>query len=609
MHGDLQVLSELGLLFGVAVALAWVGARFKVPAVVAYLATGVLLGPPGLGFLADVHDLEVLAELGVILLLFTIGLEFDLATLRRAWRAIVLGGGLQVLGTTALVTLIALVLGQDLPQAVVWGFLIALSSTAVVLRLIEDRGDTGKPHGRLITGVLIFQDLCIVPMMMLVPILAGKGTGAWGFVWVLLSAVLVVASVLAGSRLVLPRLMRIIARDANRELFFLSVLAVGGILAWMVSLTGLSFALGAFLAGVALAETQYSHQAMADVIPLRSVMMCVFFVTIGMLFDPAAVMAAPWLVLALFLAIGLVKLGVGAAAFVALRFPVRTAVVAAASLAQVGEFSLVLAGTAKAEGLLSAGEEGAFLAAAIFTIALTPLVVAQTPAAVDSSKALRLASRIIDGKEGPPSLDGPPPQEPHVIVAGLGVGGRTVVDALERVGIPVTIIELNPDTVLLERSRGRRVVYGDIVADEVLRHAGLARALAVVIVISKHDVAHAAALRIHSLNPDVPVVLRTRFAADEGAIRAEGLEVVSEEFSGAITMAATVLRRLGITHWEDIVGAQIDAHEQLGIDDEGDLGVPPRGLAALRLSRPAGEAPPPPADPVHDTSPVDEPPR
>jgi CPA2 family monovalent cation:H+ antiporter-2 len=597
MHADLSVLADLGALLAVAVALAWIGARFRIPAVVAYLATGVVLGPPGLGLLGHDASLETLAELGVILLLFTIGLEFDLGTLRRMWRAVLLGGGLHVLATTAVVTVLAGGFGLSWGAAVVWGFLVALSSTAVVLRLIEDRGESAQPHGRLVTGVLIFQDLCIVPMMMIVPMLGGKGGGPWEIAGVFAAAILMVVAVLAGSKLVLPRVMRLIARDANRELFLLSVLAVGGMIAWLVSLTGLSFALGAFLAGVALAETQYSHQAMADVVPLRSLMMCVFFVAIGTLLDPAAVAAAPGLVVALFLAIGLVKLGVGAAVFLALRFPVRTALVAAAALAQVGEFSLVLAGKAQVVGLLTVGEERAFLAAAILTIAITPLVVAQSPRAVDSSRALRMAARLLDGREEPPVAEGGPADAPHVIVAGLGVGGRTVVDAVERVGLPVTIVEMNPDTVLAERARGRTVVYGDVMSDEVLAHAGIERALAVVIVISKRELAHEAARHVHRLRPGVPVILRTRFASDEGAIRAEGLEVVSEEFSGAVTMAATVLRRLGHAEWEQVVEALIDAHERLGVDDEGSLGAPPVGVATRRLSEPAGgRAEPAPGD-------------
>ena len=592
MHADTQVLNELGLLFGAAVALAMLGARFRIPAVLAYVFAGVVLGPPGFGLLAESQALELLAEVGVILLLFTIGLEFDLGTLARAWRAILLGGGLQVGGTTLVVAAVASVLGAAPGAAITWGFLVALSSTAVVLRLIEDRGETLAPHGRLATGVLIFQDLCIVPMMMVLPALAGDGDGVGSVFMLGVRAIGVVALVLLLSRRIVPPLMGIVARQGNREVFLLAVLAVGGLVAWAVSLTGLSFALGGFLAGVVLADTQFSHQAMADVLPLRAVMMCVFFVGIGMLLDLDAVAAQPGLVFGLFFAIVVAKSAIAAAAFVLLRFPVTVAAIAAASLAQVGEFSLVLAGAAREVGLLSVDQERAFLAAAILTIAVTPLVVTRSPAVVSHSRALRAASRLLDGREAPDIVTGTAPTSPHVIVAGLGVGGRTLVDALERVDIPVTIIELNPDTVSQQRALGRHVVYGDIRADEVLRHAGLATARAVVLAISRHDLEEEAVERIHALRPDVTIVVRTRFASDEGSLRARGLDVVSEEFAGAVTMAGLVLRRLGVSSWDDHVSALLDEHETLGVGDEGHLGPPPeQHLAATRLSRPRDTPP------------------
>jgi CPA2 family monovalent cation:H+ antiporter-2 len=546
MHADVTFLSEIGLLLAVAVVLALVGARFRVPAVLAYLVSGVVAGPAGLDLIVHTHDLTALAEFGVVLLLFTIGLEFDLATLRRSWRSILLGGGLQLLGTIAVVAGFVRLFGNPWNQAVVWGMLVALSSTAVVLRLLEDRRETATPKGRLITGVLIAQDLAIVPMVMILPLLSGTGDDlGLGLVWVVVRAILIIAGVVVLSRLVVPRLFKAVARDTPREVFLLAVLATGGIVAWLVSFAGLSFALGAFLAGVVLADTEYRHQAMTDVIPMRSVMMCVFFVGIGMLFDPSTLITTPGPVIGAFLAIGVVKLAVALGGFLLLRYPVPVALVAAASLAQVGEFSLILAGAAQETGLLTAAEEQAFLAAAILSIAITPLVVNRAPR-MEQSRAVLMAERLLDPVNAPPVVpDDDSHPAGHVIVAGLGFGGRAVIDALESHDVPTTIIELNPDTVAEERARGRRVVYGDLGSPEVLSHAGLEDALAVVITISDPDAAHRAATDL-AREHGVPVLLRTRWASDADELQRHALEVVSEEQAGAMVLAMRVLKRVGI---------------------------------------------------------------
>nr|MBA2322306.1 cation:proton antiporter [Deltaproteobacteria bacterium] len=342
MHTDLGPFADLGLIFSVAVVIALGFSRLGLPPVLAYLGTGLLLGPSGFGLVGHTASLAVFAEVGVILLLFTVGLEFSLETMRRSWRAVLLAGGLQVSATVLASLAVGRMIGIPAQQAVAWGFLVSLSSTAVVLRLLDARGESMAAHGRLVTGVLIFQDLCVVPMMMLLPILAGKGGGILSVGLALGKSALIVGAILVGTRILVPRIMRIVARTRNREVFLLAVLAVGGITAYLTSLTGLSLALGAFLAGMILADTQYSHQALADVVPLRAVMMCVFFVTIGMLIDLETVAAEPAVVTALFLSILFGKFFITTLAGIALRFPVRIAALAGAALAQVGEFSFVL---------------------------------------------------------------------------------------------------------------------------------------------------------------------------------------------------------------------------------------------------------------------------
>lgn len=579
MHADFGVLADLGLIFAVAVVMALILARLSLPAVLAYVSTGFILGPAGFGWMERHGVLEFLAEIGVVLLLFTVGLEFSLAEMKRSWRTVVLAGGLQVALTVAGAAAVAMATGRSFEVALTWGFLVSLSSTAVILRLLDARGETKAGHGRLVVGVLIFQDLCLVPMMLLLPLLAGDGGGVGTVVAVLLKAVAIVALIVVGARAVVPRAMRQVAKARNREVFLLAVLAIAGITAYVTSLTGLSLALGAFLAGMILADTQYSHQALADVLPIRAVMMCVFFVTIGMLIDLDTVRARPGAVAGVFGTVVAGKFLVMTLTGLILRFPLKIAALAGAALAQVGEFSFVLAGAAESHGLLSGEEAKVFLAASVLTIAVAPIAVALSPRLLAGSAALAPLERILDGKALPENVE-PVIEDGHVVLAGLGVGGRAIVESLERVGLAPVIVELNPETVATERRRGRRVVFGDITSHDVLRHAGVERARALVLVVSDLAATHRAAEVARELNPTLPILIRTRFASDEGGERRPGMHVLSEEFSGALAMAGLVLQRCGVEDWSAVVGQLVSEHEHLPPDEEGQLGPPPQLRAA-----------------------------
>lgn len=569
MHPDFSVFTDLALLFSAAVLLALFLARFKLPPVLAYVGTGVLLGPPGLGLVARDEPLQILAEIGVIILLFTVGLEFSLSELRRSWRAILLAGSLQVLGTVGLGFAVATALGIAPASAITWGFLVSLGSTAVVLRGLDARGETKAAHGRLVVGVLIFQDLCVVPMMLLLPIFAGEGGGFASVIVTLLKAAAIVAIILLAARTVVPPLMASVAKTRNREVFLLAVLAMAGVTAYVTSMTGLSLALGAFLAGVVLADTQYSHQALADVLPLRAVMMCVFFVSIGMLVDIQAVQQHPWVVGLLFLGILVGKFGAMLVAGLALRFPVRVTALAAAALAQVGEFSFVLSSTASEHGLIDPTHEKLFLAASVLTIATAPVALSLFPKLLAGSRALAPLELRLDGRTAPEVVDDQFSPEDHVIVAGLGVGGRSVLSALELAKIEHVIIELNPETVTEERKLGRHVVYGDVTSQEVLEHAGIHKAKAMVLVVSDAAASRRAADVARTLRADLPIILRTRFAREEFEESFHGTDVCSEEFAGAMSVTRQVLHRCEVAESQPIIDMLMAKHlVALGTDVE-----------------------------------------
>jgi monovalent cation:H+ antiporter-2, CPA2 family len=562
MHAQVPLLSDIAIVFAVAVAAALVLARFRVPVVLAYIGTGLLLGSAGLGLVEHTHALDVLAEVGVALLLFTLGLEFSLGQLRKSWRTVALAGSAQVTITVGAVAVVTWWLGEGWSEATTWGFLVALSSTAVVLRMLDVRGETHAAHGRFVVGVLVFQDLAVVAMLLLLPILGGEKAGVGHVATTLLKSCVIIVAILGGARFVVPPLLAAIARTRNREVFLLSVLAIAGMTAFATSMGGLSIALGAFLAGMVLADTQYSHQAMSDVFPLRSAMMCLFFVTIGLLIEPSVIARHPAQIVGIVTAVVVGKFLLVFLVGLALRFPPAVAALAAAALAQVGEFSFVLAGAAVDNGLLDSEEHETFLAASVLTIVVAPVILALTPRVLAGTRVLAPLERLL-GPGVPEAATQPVQISDHVVVTGFGVGGRTVVDALDRCGVPMVIIELNPDTVRAEQARGRNVVYGDSTSAEILDHAGLARARALVIVVSDPRAAQETAAVARRLRPDLQVFLRTRWASDEGGLRESGAVVVSEEYAGAAAMATEVLKTCGHRGAHEVLDEMAEEHAQL----------------------------------------------
>jgi CPA2 family monovalent cation:H+ antiporter-2 len=531
MHGP-GIFLELAAVFTVAVVLGGALTTVRFPPVLAYLLTGAILGPRGLGLVDWDEGVHLLAEGGVALLLFTVGLEFPLQRLRQTWRPMLAAGGLQLLLTVLLGALVALAWGWGVAAAVTVGFILALSSTAVVLEMLEERSESATLLGQLLVGVLVMQDLAVVPMMLLIGALAGPGTTALGMGLTLGKAVGMVVLVLALGRWLIPRLLHQAARTRRRDLFLLAALAIGGVVAVITASAGLSLALGAFLAGIALSESDYVHQVLGDLSPLRTAVACLFFVSMGMLFDPALAIEAPWLTLALVAGVLAVKLVTGTAGLLAAGLPLGTAAHGGLSLAQIGEFSFVLATVAAGAGIISPQALGLFTVASVITMILTPLLVQIMP----RSRSTWSAWRRVEQRaclQGCPGEDEEAPSD-HVLVAGFGHGGRTLVEALDSRDVRTVIIETNPDTVVQERGRGRRVIFGNATNPEVLTRAGLAQARVLVVVISDHEAAHSVVRTATALHPTLPVILRTRWAADEQSEHyRHGVRVVSEERMGA----------------------------------------------------------------------------
>jgi CPA2 family monovalent cation:H+ antiporter-2 len=548
--GHIPLLEELVIIAGLGVLVALVLGRLRLPTITGLLVAGVLAGPHGLGLVREREPIEVLAEIGVVLLLFSIGLEFSLARLRRIVRLLVIGGSIQVGATLAAVVGIALALGRPLPEAIVLGCMIALSSTAIVLRLLGERREIDAPHGRFIVGVLIFQDLCVVPMVLLVPLLAAGGTAGELATSVALAAgksLVVVLIVLAAARWVVPRVLGWVDASRSRELFLMAVLTLCIGTAWLTSLTGLSLALGAFLGGVAVADTTFGQRAFGDILPLRDAFVSIFFISLGMLLDPQVFVTSGAAVALLFVGFVLLKGMFATAAAVAMRFPARVAWLAGVGLAQFGEFGFVLLRLAETGELIAAEDARVVMAAGILSMSVTPLLVRWAPHVTAGERMLAPLARLVSSSpiEVHPEVE--QHARGHVLIIGYGVAGRLVATALRRSELSYVALELDAETVQAARARGEPVYYGDATSPEALEHAGVAHARVIAILINDPSAVPRVLGAIRHCDTRARVLVRTHYLQQRAELLAGGAdEAVVEEIESGVELLALTLRCMGV---------------------------------------------------------------
>ena len=529
-----------------SVPIAFIFHRLRLPTIVGFMITGVLIGPHSLGLIKDVHAIEVLAEIGVALLLFTIGLEFSLRRMLDMKRLVLLGGGLQVVLTTLLVTAIANLLGRPLYEAVFFGFLFALSSTAIVLKSYIDRAEIDAPHGRAGVGILLFQDLSIVPMMLMIPLLSGEGTSVARIALTLGIAVAAIGIIVFAARTIVPYLLYHIVRLRSPEVFIISVVLLSLGTSWLTLQAGLSLALGAFIAGIVLSESEYSHQIVADILPFRDVFNSLFFMSIGMLLSLSALWSDVLIVLAWVAALTVGKALLVLAVMRLLGYSLRISTTTALGLAQVGEFSFIRAKAGVAEGLLLEPDYQRFLAASIVSMIAAPFLIKAAP-----RLGYALQSVFSRGSLPEPSAIGFDPQEPdlegHVVIIGYGLNGRNLARVLRRTGVPYVVMELNAEAVREANERGERIVYGDATRKEVLNHVRLEHARIIVLAISDPVASRHTVWLARQINPEIHIIVRTRYMAEISELRELGAnEVIPEEFETSIEIFSRVLREYGI---------------------------------------------------------------
>lgn len=577
MH-EYALLRDLVLLVAVAIPVVVLTHRLKVATVVGFLLTGMLIGPYGLSLISRPDSVASLAELGVVLLLFAIGLELSLARIIKLGRVVVLGGGLQVVATLVATGLVALAFAVPARQAVLLGALAALSSTAIVLKVYTDRAELDTPQGRVLVAILLFQDLCVVPLMLLVPMLGGAGGGARAAAIAIGIALLVTTALVLVGRVAVPRLLERVAALRNREIFTLCIVVFGLGAAYVTASAGLSLALGAFIAGLVISESEYGIQALSDVLPFRDTFSGIFFTSVGMLLDLRFVAAHLALVLGATLGLVVLKALVAGGVVRLLRRSLRVSVISGLALAQVGEFSFVLAAVAAPLGLLTRDSYQLFLGVSVLSMILAPFVIQASVPVADRITRLRGAVPLAMDAH---MAEAAQALSDHVIVVGYGVSGRNLAKVLKGAEIPYVILEQNGQVVRQARLDREPILFGDATRHEVLERVGIARARVIVFAISSPAGERRGVAVARHLNSEIAIVVRTRYVREIEELERLGADqVIPEEFETSLEIFARVLRLYGIptdTIRREIVAARGEHYEMLR-----GLSLPGLRLDALR---------------------------
>jgi CPA2 family monovalent cation:H+ antiporter-2 len=541
---EIPILKEVVVMLGLSMVVILVFQRLKLPSILGFLITGIIAGPHGLELVKASHEVEILAEIGVILLLFIIGLEFSLKSLAAIKFAVFIGGAVQVLGTIATAALIVSLFDFDWPTAIFTGFLFSLSSTAIVLKLLQQKGAISSPQGKVSLAILIFQDIIVVPMMLFTPLLAGKADNvAMTLLILLVKVVLIIIMVLISARYLAPRLLYAAAKTKSKEVFILTVVVICFSVAWLTSEVGLSLALGAFLAGLIISESEYNHQATSNILPFREIFTSFFFVSIGMLLETRFLVEHLLVIVGFTLVTILGKAAIAGLATWILRYPRRTVLLVSLSLFQVGEFAFILSKTGIENGLLPDELYQYFLSVSILSMAITPFVIEYCD--VIANKLLSPHKSVIQNQNGQANtqeVSDHHDYHDHLIIIGYGLNGKNVALAAKNAKIPYVILELNPYTVKKEKANGEPIIYGDAVDDTILYHVNAHKARVIVVAISDPNATKKIIANIRSISQTVYVIIRTRFIQEvEENLRLGADEVIPEEFETSIEIFTRVL--------------------------------------------------------------------
>ena len=547
-----HLIEDLAVLLLVSLPINLFFHKIKLPSVMGYLIAGVLIGPYGFKLISDVASVKELAELGVILLLFVIGLEFSLGRLLKNLASVLGVGGLQLGLTTAVVWFIFMEMGFQQNQSFAFGLIIALSSTAIVLKMITDRAEIDTMHGKLCIGTLLFQDLCVVPIMLLLPLLAKSGVNSSAdFAFAMVKSLTAVVGIFFLSKLIVPKTLAWIARVGNKEHLTLSVLFIILATGWVSEKMGLTLAMGALIAGMIISESEYNHQIILDILPLRDYFSSIFFISVGMLLQTQVLMDSIWTCLGLFVLVVLVKGGLASLACLLVRVPMRISFVVGMRLAQVGEFSLILSAMVMDQGLFDSHQYQLLLIVSILSMLFAPLLIQAS-----SELSMKIFSKW-KSAETDSSQNQEPELKGHVIIVGYSLGGRTLAQVLLETQIPFMVLDLDGEQVKRALTEGIITHYGDCTQEETLSRAGLKQARMIVFSILDYTLTEKAVRLARMINPEIKIMVRTRLTAQVEELKTAGAdEVIPEEFETSIEIFSRVLRDYRIPN--NIIEQQVE---------------------------------------------------
>ena len=539
----IPILNDLLVVYGFSAVVVYLFHKLNQSPIVGFLVAGVLAGPHTLSLVSDVDSVEMLAEIGVMLLLFSLGLEISFDKLVQVRHIVLASGPVQVLITIAAVSTVVFYFGVPLHQSIFLGFLLALSSTAIVVKMLTERREIDAIHGRVALGVLIFQDLSVLPMMILIPLLAGESLNAVGVLLALGEAFLIIGAVVVIARFIFPVILEQIVGTRSKELFVIAAIVLFLGTAWVASEGGFSLALGSFLAGLMLSGSEYSQQVFADIRPFRDGLNGLFFISVGMLVNPAFLWANLEWMLVVVISVLLIRSLILAGTVLLTGFSVPVAFIVALAMAQIGEFSFILLEAGSAAGLVGPNWYQIIISVAVATMVLTPFLFSLSRRLTASrliTKWLRLPKQTEAIKE----LDNAKEVlHDHVILCGFGASGRNLARVLKAQEIPYVILELDSQTVRKERKNLEPIYFGDGTDPEILTHAGIRSARVIIFAISDPFSTRRAVRLARSMNQDIVILIRTRYISEIDQLYELGAtEVVAEEFEASLELLTRTMR-------------------------------------------------------------------
>lgn len=549
MH-DTSLVTDLLIVFTLSIAVVYIFNKIKIPPIVGFLLTGLLIGPNGFHLIGMDEQVEIFAEIGVILILFSIGIDFSVSKLLKMKRLILVGGSFQVLSTIAVIALLSFGIGFEINVAIFFGFLVALSSTAIILKLIISNGALDTPQGKISLGVLIFQDIIILPMFLVTPLLAGQSEDMISSVLILLAKIVgILVFLYVSIQFIMPKLIFTVAKTRIKELFFFVIILIALVVVWLSSILGISLALGAFLAGLIISETDYSHEALSFVEPMRDVFGSIFFISIGMLFDFQLVLENYGIIIFATFVVLVVKFISLSATVYVLGYPVRIIILVGLMLAQIGEFSFVLSKIGLDSGIINQEMYSIVIAVAVISMLFTPLYFEFAPKLARTFDSLNIFRKYNNKAKNEEEVSRKLAN--HMIIVGFGLNGRNLTKAASIAGLEYIVLEMNPITVKAEKEKGEPIFFGDASNEAILEFASVRKAKILVIAISDPTSTRAIVAQAKNINPDLYIIARTRFVQEVQALFELGAdEVIPEEFETSIEIFTRVLTKYMIPRQE-----------------------------------------------------------